>query len=122
MAFFDRARPLLLLLAGMIGAAGVALAAASTHLGAESFLSPASAMCLAHAPAILALYLANDKVRTASLAALAMALGTVLFAGDLVSRQFLGASLFPMAAPSGGMLMIGGWIIVALGAFLPVRA
>lgn len=116
--FCDRLRPLVLFLAGLIGAAGVALAAAATHMGG-ALLGPASAMCLAHAPAMLALFAAHRLLRPATGAGLLMGLGTVLFAGDLVLKEFLGASLFPMAAPSGGILMMLGWLLAGLGAFMP---
>lgn len=115
-----RFNPLILLGAGLIGAAGVALAAAATHLGA-ALLGPASAMCLAHAPALLALYLAATRFRTATPAGLMMALGTALFAGDLVMKHFYGGSLFPLAAPTGGLLMIAAWLVAGAGALMPQR-
>lgn len=114
----DRLRPLVLFLAGLIGAAGVALAAAATHMGG-ALLGPASAMCLAHAPAMLALFAAHRLLRPATGAGLLMGLGTVLFAGDLVLKQFYAIALFPMAAPSGGILMMLGWLLAGLGAFMP---
>lgn len=117
-SFCDRLRPLVLFLAGLIGAAGVALAAAATHMGG-ALLGPASAMCLAHAPAMLALFAAHRLLRPATGAGLLMGLGTVLFAGDLVLKEFFGAGLFPMAAPSGGILMMLGWLLAGLGAFMP---
>jgi uncharacterized membrane protein YgdD (TMEM256/DUF423 family) len=52
--------------------------------------------------------------RLATLAAWALALGVTLFSGDLTARAFLGTSLFPMAAPSGGVLMMAGWLGVAV--------
>ncbi len=118
----ERARPLLLLLAGLIGAAGVGLAAAATHLGSEGLLRPASMMCLAHAPALLALYAGHRQIRTATAAGLVLAIGTLLFAGDLSMKQFAGESLFPMAAPTGGILMMLGWLIAGFGAFFRTRA
>jgi uncharacterized membrane protein YgdD (TMEM256/DUF423 family) len=104
--------------AGLIGAAGVGLAAAASHAGGEALLRPASTICLAHAPALLALALAGDRLRLVSLAAVVMAVGTLLFAGDLVARHFLGSGLFPMAAPTGGLALIGSWLTVAVGAVL----
>lgn len=98
--------------AGLIGAAGVALAAAASHAGGEHLLRPASTICLAHAPALLTLALAGDKIRWAGLAALGMTIGTLLFAGDLAARQFFGQGLFPMAAPSGGLTLIASWLLL----------
>lgn len=114
----DNLRPLILFLSGLFGAAGVALAAAASHGGDPRLLGTASTMCLIHAPALVALHAGYRAVRTATLAALAIALGTLVFAGDLLTRHFLGSGLFPMAAPTGGTTMILGWLIVAAGAFL----
>ena len=110
-------QPLTLFVAGILGAAGVALAAAASHGGDTHFLGSASTMCLAHAPALLALYAGYGRIRTAPLAAVLLGLGTLVFAGDLVSRHFGGSSLFPLAAPTGGFAMIAGWVVLALGAF-----
>ena len=117
----DNLRPLILLLAGLLGAAGVALAAAASHGGDARLLGTASTMCLIHAPALVALYAGYRMMRTATLAALVIALGTLLFSGDLLSRHFLGTGLFPMAAPTGGTTMMLGWLIVAAGAFFGRR-
>ncbi|EUB96746.1 protein of unknown function DUF423 [Rhizobium sp. CF080] len=114
-------RPLILFVSGLMGAAGVALAAVASHGGGTAFLGYASTMCLAHAPVLLGLYLGYRHFRTATLAALVLSLGTIIFAGDLVSRHYLGDRLFPMAAPVGGTGMMLGWLIVAAGAFLRVR-
>lgn len=119
MGFCDRIRPLVLLLAGLLGACGVGLAAAATHMGG-ALLGPASAMCLAHAPAMLALFAGHRLIRTATGAGLSMGVGTLLFAGDLVLKQFSGAGLFSMAAPTGGILMMAGWLMAGIGAFLSV--
>ncbi|NEI69961.1 DUF423 domain-containing protein [Rhizobium lusitanum] len=110
-------RPATLFAAGILGGGGVALAAAATHGGDTHFLGAASTMSLAHAPALLALYAGYDRIRTAPAAAILLGLGTLIFAGDLIIRHFGGSSLFPMAAPTGGMGMIAGWVAIALGAF-----
>lgn len=121
MTGIDKLRPLTLFVSGLMGLSGVALAAAASHSGDTHLLGSASTMCLAHAPVLLGLYLANTRFRSATLAAVVLALGTVVFAGDLVSRHSLGDRLFPFAAPFGGSLMMLGWLAVAAGAFLPVR-
>ena len=121
MTAHDRLRPVALFLGGILGAAGVALAAAATHTGETYMLGNASAMSLAHAPVLVALFIGWNTVRTAMPASLLLGLGTLFFVGDLVSRHFSGSSLFPMAAPSGGLGMIGGWLVLAAGAFFKVR-
>ncbi len=110
-------RPTSLFLSGVLGLAGVALAAAATHTGATYMLGNASAMCLAHAPILLGLYLGWDRIKTAAPVAILLGLGTLLFAGDLVARNFTGSGAFPMAAPIGGLGMILGWLALAAAAF-----
>jgi uncharacterized membrane protein YgdD (TMEM256/DUF423 family) len=39
-----------------------------------------------------------------------------VFCGDLVLRGLDQGKLFPMAAPAGGLAMIGGWAAFALAA------
>ncbi|MCL4765999.1 MAG: DUF423 domain-containing protein [Hyphomicrobiaceae bacterium] len=107
--------------AGLIGAAGVAAAAAAAHGAEARLLSAASTICLVNAPALLVLGLAGRRLRLGTLCAALLTLGTVLFAGDLVLRAFLGRGLFPMAAPTGGFSMIVAWLSIALGALLPSR-
>ncbi|MBY3383437.1 DUF423 domain-containing protein [Rhizobium laguerreae] len=122
MSLNARLEPVLYLFAGLFGVAGVALAALAAHGGGEASLAAStSAMCLAHAPALLALALGNVRLRTAWLAGLLMIVGTLLFAGDLVTLRFSGSGLFPYAAPTGGWAMMLGWLAVAAGAVLRVR-
>ncbi|CAN7421446.1 MAG: DUF423 domain-containing protein [Rhizobium sp.] len=114
-----RIAPLLYLFAGLFGFAGVALAAAAAHGGGDAHLvASASAMCLAHGPALLALAIGAEKLRTAWLAGILIGAGTLLFAGDLVALRYAGSGLFPMAAPTGGVAMMFGWLAVAVGAFI----
>lgn len=110
---------LLILAAGLIGAAGVALAAAASHGGEERLMGSASAMCLAHAPVLLALAAMERANRFRAGAGFLLAGGVVLFAGDLVMRTRTGSGLFAMAAPAGGMAMIAGWIAIMSLALLP---
>lgn len=111
---------LLIGLAGLMGAAGVALAAASAHGADATRLAAASTMLLFHATAILAAVgLLSRGLLHGGIgltAALGFAIGALLFAGDLTLRQYAGHSLFPMAAPSGGTVMIASWLAVTLAA------
>ncbi|CAN7416537.1 DUF423 domain-containing protein [Pararhizobium sp. LjRoot255] len=112
-----RLRPAILFIAGLMGLFGVVAAAAASHGADPRLLGGASAMCLAHAPALVALYAAWPMMRTAALAALLLSAGTALFAADLTVRHLLGHGLFPMSAPTGGGLMMLGWLAIAAGAF-----
>ena len=116
----SRAHRILIALAAIMGADGVILAAASAHLADAARLAAASSMLLFHATAILgAVALAERSLIHARLG-LAAGFGFVvagaLFAGDLTLRQYAGHALFPMAAPTGGTVMILGWLAVTLAA------
>ena len=109
-----------LVLAGLMGAAGVVLAAAGAHGASGAGLESASAMLLFHACAAIAAVLA---LRGALLwpplgiaAAFGFVLGATLFAGDLSLRAFTGQRLFAMAAPSGGTILIVSWLAFAAAA------
>lgn len=114
----------LTVMAALSGAAGVVLQAAGTHL-ASPFATTAGQFLLFHAPVLLALPLlvasGHLAARTGQAAGWALALGVVLFSGDLSWRAFRGDALFPMAAPTGGTLMIAGWLLLAVAALLPRR-
>jgi len=117
MTLNTRIAPLFYLFAGLFGFAGVALSAAAAHGGGDAHLvASASAMCLANAPALLALAIGAEKLRTAWLAGILIGAGTLLFAGDLVALRYAGSGLFPMAAPTGGFAMMFGWLAIAVGA------
>ena len=75
-------------------------------------------MCLVHAPALLGLIATRNRLRFSALSGGLLILGVLLFAGDLVKRHFTGTGLFPMSAPSGGMIMMAGWLLAGLGALL----
>lgn len=104
--------------AGLCGAAGVVLAALGTHMDATGLMSVASNMLLFHAPAFLGLG-ALAQLRRVPLLPVAFVLllaGVALFSGDLVSRALTADRLFAMSAPTGGSLMICGWLAVLLSA------
>ncbi len=112
--------PAFLVLAGLMGACGVGLAAAAAHGTAATGLDSAAWLLLFHATAILgAASLAGQGHlwRPVALAAMAcFAAGAALFAGDIAMRAFAGNRLFPMAAPTGGTLLIIGWLVLAAAA------
>ncbi len=106
---------LLLALAGVLGAFGVAASAAGSH-GAETNLSTAGTFLIVHAAALIGLSAWRDN-RAAPIGGLVLAVGVILFAGDLTMRARAGTALFPMAAPISGGAMILGWLGVAIAGF-----
>jgi uncharacterized membrane protein YgdD (TMEM256/DUF423 family) len=116
---------ILIILAGIMGADGVILAALSAHEPNATRLAAASSMLLFHATAILGAVALVARGVIHEMIGLAATFGFVvaaaLFAGDLTLRQFAGHSLFPMAAPTGGTLLIASWLVLAVAAVWPRR-
>ncbi|HTC98855.1 MAG TPA: DUF423 domain-containing protein [Bradyrhizobium sp.] len=114
---------ILIALAGLMGACGVVLAAGAAHLADASRLGPASSMLLFHATAVLGTAALTERgilhARIGIVAAIGFVIAASLFAGDLTVRQYADHSLFPMAAPTGGTLLIASWIVLALSAVWP---
>lgn len=111
---------ILLVLAGLMGAAGIMLAAAGAHAAPGAGLESAASMLLFHAVAIIggaALVQQGMLWRPLTFVVLAAwVVGAVLFSSDIVLRAFAGHRLFPMAAPSGGFVLILGWLGFAAAA------
>jgi uncharacterized membrane protein YgdD (TMEM256/DUF423 family) len=108
-------------LSALMGAAGVALAAAATHSGAGEVAQTAAYFLILHAAAVLGLTACARSfaaeaafARALLLVGAGLGLGAVIFSADLTMRAFGGARLFPMAAPAGGSLMILGWLALAV--------
>ncbi|MBX3575606.1 MAG: DUF423 domain-containing protein [Rhizobiaceae bacterium] len=108
---------LLVAAGGLSGAAGVALSAMAAHAGGAN-TTTAATFLLFHAPALLVLGLA-DAGRVARIGGAVLAVGLVLFAGDLLARDLAGDRLFPYSAPAGGLLLIAGWLAVGASALFP---
>lgn len=110
--------PLLFILSGIMGACGVALAAAAAHGAGNGNLQTASLFLLVHASAIIGIACgaASEKMPAwlTFFSGLVLAIGTILFAGDLALRALIQAKLFAMAAPIGGSVMIVGWAMLAI--------
>jgi uncharacterized membrane protein YgdD (TMEM256/DUF423 family) len=110
-------------MAGMMGVEGVILAAAGAHQSDATRLVAASSMLLFHASAVLAVVALSERglvhVGIGLASAIGFVLATALFAGDLALRQYAGRGLFPLAAPTGGTLLIGSWLVLALAAAWP---
>lgn len=96
---------------GLCGAAGVSLSAAAAHMGGGN-AATAATMLLMHAPLYVATGLYGVK-RLGLWSVSLLAIGLLLFSGDLLWRAYLGARLFAMAAPAGGVAMIAGWLAIA---------
>jgi uncharacterized membrane protein YgdD (TMEM256/DUF423 family) len=114
---------ILIILAGVMGADGVLLAAAAAHQPDAMRLASASSMLLFHTTAVLAAVVLAERglihARIGIAAGFGFVVAAALFAGDLTMRQYAGHSLFPMAAPTGGTVLIVSWLTLAVAAAWP---
>jgi uncharacterized membrane protein YgdD (TMEM256/DUF423 family) len=109
----------LVVVAGLLGAAGVSAAAAAAHISATAGMNAIAQVGMVHGAALLGMAAFAQRLSRpllALVAATAVALGAGLFCGELALRGYAGLSLFPMAAPIAGTMIIVGWLLVAVAA------
>lgn len=108
--------------AALFGAAGVMEAAAAAHAISSPLLRTSADVLIVNAAAVIAISaLAMGSARGQCwllIAAATLLIGSVLFCGELSAHVFLAGKLLPLAAPIGGGLMILGWLIAAVTAFV----
>ncbi len=107
----------LLIYAGLAGAAGVGLAAAGAHGNDMAALTPPAYFLIMHATAAAAIIAVATRAEHPGaflLAALVLLAGATLFSGDIAARTLWSVRLFPMAAPIGGSTMIIGWLLLSV--------
>ncbi len=106
-------------LAALAGLSGVGLSAYASHVltgTAQVSVNAAVEMQLIHALALLftAVWMPRGGV-LAKLAGLAFVIGIALFCGAISVTYLAGIRLTPFA-PAGGMILMGGWLLLALSA------
>ena len=104
--------------AALMGAAGVALAAAGVHANGGELAERGALFLLLHACAALAIA-AHAQSAPASARALVvvgfvMEAGAILLSAELAMHVFTGERIFPFAAPIGGTTMILSWMALAV--------
>ena len=121
----DRTRFLLVTVAGLLGAAGVALAAIAAHRVDSPALATAAMMLMVHASAVLGIAALSagtqHRKRWCALGGFMLA-AVAPFSGDIALHTLTGFHLFPMAAPTGGSLLIASWLAVAVCAVFEGRS
>jgi uncharacterized membrane protein YgdD (TMEM256/DUF423 family) len=111
--------------AALLGAAGVVLGSVAAHRIPDASLALAANYLIMHAATVIAI--AAWSVRSESggtlwrSSARVMLLGAALFCGDIAARKIGGFGLFPMAAPTGGIALILGWVLAAIAAAIDWR-
>lgn len=114
---------LLLFLGALAGFSGVMAAAAAAHTAGGDNLRTSAQFLLFHAPLLVA---APAIIRSgavhrhlALLALMLVFIGVALFSGQLALRALKDISLFAMAAPTGGTLLMLGWALLGVSALVP---
>jgi uncharacterized membrane protein YgdD (TMEM256/DUF423 family) len=120
---------LLAFLSCLLGAFGVALAAAASHVAPGKSLESAATIAMVTAPAVLAMLAMTRtgliRPTFGLISAVAAWAGAWLFSGAVALRAFAPMSdwaavhmlaTIPMIAPVGGTLLIGAWVLAAVAA------
>ena len=101
----------------LCAALAVALAAYAAHAAngaGQALLQTAAVLLFGHGVALAALARGACS-RRRRLAFAALLAGSMLFAGNLALHALAGVQLH--LAPAGGLLMIGGWLLLAFDLF-----
>ena len=113
-----------IMLAGLLGASGVALGALAAHAVSDpvamASLERASTYQVLHAVALLAL--SGVSIRLMGLARIVMLLGIIGFSGAIYAKYLLGLPLLGKLAPTGGTALIVSWLLVLISAMLSSRS
>lgn len=119
----------LLTLAGLLGFFGVALGAFGAHaikqrVGAEHLEIWKTAVLyhLVHAGVLAALGLAGERLRGIRVVAGLFLAGSLIFSGTLYALVLTGRGLWGAVTPVGGLLLLGGWLGLAISGILGRRA
>ncbi len=110
----------LLVFAALNGAMAVALGAFAAHgasPGVKSLLTTGASYQLAHAVLAVAIAVWAGRPGLAALAGWLAAVGGLIFAIALSMIALLSLPVMGAVAPIGGLLMIGGWLLLAVAAF-----
>ena len=118
----------ILVIAALLGATAVAAGAFGAHAlqgvlssQARGWYDTAATYHMTHALALLGCALASMNSGHAAqtwfnYSAMCMLAGIVLFSGSLYTMAFTGVTKLGAITPIGGMLLIAGWLCLAIGA------
>ncbi len=111
-----------IMVAGVNGALAIGLAAYGAHgvdAAAVPLMEKASQFQLIHAVALLVIdRLAEPKAWLVNIAGGVFTFGVALFSGSLYVKAMTGPLPFPMVTPTGGILLLLGWLVLAVSAFV----
>ncbi len=104
-----------IVVAGLLGAAGVSFAALAAHVDDSAALRAAAELAMVHAAAAIALIVLARASHRPTLwlwVSAAMLLGAILFSGTVALGVLADFRPLPALAPIGGSLTILSWIAV----------
>lgn len=108
-------RGFLILLSALHGLAGVTFSAIGAHVPGAAAVETGATMQLVHGVASIAV-LGAIRGKIGEFAAIAFIAGALLFAVGVYSSGLGGISL-GLVAPTGGALLMTGWLVVAVAAY-----
>ena len=102
-------------LASLFGAAGIALAAIGAHRNGSPSVTTSAFFLLFHAGALVGFCAIVQRApqRLLLAAASMIAIGTILFSGELALHALADVATLSRLAPIGGSLLILGWLLAA---------
>ncbi|MBU2580711.1 MAG: DUF423 domain-containing protein [Alphaproteobacteria bacterium] len=115
----ERSASLIVATAGLLGAAGVSLAATAAHVDGAVALRAAAEMALVHAAAAIAIVAYANHARRPGVfrwIATAMLAGALLFVSSVSLGVLADFRPLPALAPVGGTVTIVAWLAVFLSA------
>lgn len=115
---------LLAMLAVITGAIGAHVLSAHWDAGKLAIYETGNRYLMYHALALLVLSLAHERVRPGAYRAgtLLLIAGVALFSGSLFVYTLLGVWGAVYVTPVGGIAMVAGWLVLAIGALSRAQA
>jgi uncharacterized membrane protein YgdD (TMEM256/DUF423 family) len=104
--------------AGAFGAHGV------SDPKAKAWLETGGHYQLIHALAVFACYVVwrERQAPAAGIAAWLFLIGSLIFSGSLYMMAFGGPRMLGAITPIGGLLLLGGWLVLAFASFAGARS
>jgi uncharacterized membrane protein YgdD (TMEM256/DUF423 family) len=108
---------LLIAIAGLLGAAGVSLAAIAAHVADSTAIRAAAELAMVHAAAVVGLVaISHHRPKSSAWLAVAGAMltGAVMFTSSVALATLADFRPIPALAPIGGTLTIISWVAVTI--------
>lgn len=122
---------ILLLIAAVLGGAGIVIGAFGAHalpnmlgelsaadlLEREAWLETGVRYHMYHVPALMALAIAGDRFGKVAVVGWLWLIGILIFSGCLYAMSLTGVRILGAIVPLGGLSLMAGWFVLALKAW-----